>query len=153
MNTRTILAPAATAMDSLRHEFDRLFDRVTTPSLSSAWPTRFLDSMRPHPAVNLLEDDDNLYFEAELPGVDAGHLEISASDHAITVSGSRAVETPDEASTLRHERSTMRFERTMRLPVGIEPDAIDARLDAGVLTITLPKVKPARTRRIDVRTA
>ncbi len=153
MNTRTILTPATTAMDSLRHEFDRLFDRVTTPGLASSWPTRLFDSMRPHPAANLLEDDDNLYFEAELPGVTPEHLDVNASDHSLSVSGSRTLDIDDEATTLRRERSTVRFERTMRLPVAIEPDNIDARLDGGVLTITLPKVRPARTRRIAVREA
>lgn len=153
MNTRTILTPATNAMDSLRHELDRLYDRVTTPALASSWPTRIFDSMRSHPAVNLLEDDDNLYFEAELPGVEGADLDIRASDRTITVSGCRTVETPDDATTLRHERSTLRFERTMRLPVDVESDAIDARLESGVLTITLPKVKPARSRRVAVRNA
>ncbi len=153
MNTRTILAPATTAMDTLRTEFDRLFDRISTPGLASAWPTRMLDSMRPHPAVNLIEDDDHLYFEAELPGVARGDLEINATDHALTVAGTRTVDVPDDASTLRRERSTMRFERSMRLPVAVEPDGIDATLENGVLIVKLPKTSPARTRRIEVRDA
>ena len=153
MNTRTILTPATTAMDSLRHEFDRLFDRVTIPGLASSWPTRLLDSMGPHPAANLLEDDDNLYFEAELPNVAPEHLNVNASDHTLSISGTRTLDTPDDATSLRRERSAVRFDRTMRLPVAIEPNNIDARLDGGVLTITLPKAQPARTRRIAVREA
>ena len=44
-------------------------------------------------------------------------------------------------------------ELLMRLPVDVESDAIDARLESGVLTITLPKIKPARSRRVTVRNA
>ena len=150
MNTRTLLAPASSAMDSLRHEFDRLIDRVSTSGLASPWPTRVLDRMRPQPSVNLLETDDALFFESELPGVCREDLDISASDHELTIAGTRTIDTPTQATTLRHERSTLRFERTLRLPVAVEADGIDASLENGVLTVSLPKAKPARTRRIAV---
>jgi HSP20 family protein len=137
-------------MDSLRQEIDRIYDRVTTPSLAAQWPTRFLDSMRSHPAINMLEDNDNLYIEAELPGVSQSDLEINASDHSVTVSGTRNLDMPEDGTSIRRERSTIQFERTVRMPVHIEVDHVDARLTDGVLTIKLPKVRPARTRRIDV---
>ncbi len=151
MNTRTILAPANYAIDSIRHELDRIYDHMAVPGLASRWPGRVLDSLRPHPAFNVLEDDDNIFIEAEMPGVPSDALEISASDHSITVAGTRTLDAPEDGTSIRRERSNVRFERTMRLPVPVEPDGIDACLTGGVLTVTLPKVRPARTRRVDVR--
>ncbi len=152
MNTRTMLAPATTAMDSLRHEIDRAFDRLTTPALASVWPTtRFLDAIRPHPAVNMIEDDNNLRFEAELPGVRATDLDVTVADHMLTISGRRTLESPEDATSLRRERSTHTFERIVRIPTGVDSDQIDATLADGILTVTLPKAEGTRTRRIAVR--
>jgi HSP20 family protein len=152
MNTRTILAPATTAMDSLRHEIDRAFDRLTTPALASAWPTtRLLDAIRLHPAVNMIEDDNNLFFEAELPGVLAADLNVTVADNMLTIFGSRTLQTPEDSTALRRERSTKQFERVMRIPSGVDADAIDATLSDGILTITLPKLEGTRTRRVAVR--
>ena len=153
MNTRTILTPATNAIGSLRQEIDRIYDRVTTPSLATNLSTRFLDSMRSHPAINMFEDDDNLYIEAELPGVKQSDLEINASDHSITIAGTRLLVMPDEGTSVRRERSTVKFGRSMKLPVHVEADHIDARLAGGILTVKLPKVHPARTRRIDIQAA
>ena len=153
MNTQTILTPAANAMDSLRQEIDRIYDRVTTTSLASHLPTRFLHSLRAHPAINMLEDDDNLYIEAELPGVQQSDLEINASDHSITISGTRLLDNPADGTSIRRERSTIKFARTMKMPVHVEADHIDASFAGGILTVKLPKVRPERTRRIDIQEA
>ncbi|HCA38138.1 MAG TPA: hypothetical protein DEO92_00475 [Phycisphaerales bacterium] len=152
MNTQTILAPATTAMDSLRHEIDRVFDRLTTPALASVWPTtRFLDAIRPHPAVNMIEDDNNLFFEAELPGVTAADLNVTIADNMLTIFGTRTLETPEDSTSLRCERSTHTFERLVRIPSGVDTDHIDATLTDGILTVTIPKFEGTRTRRVAVR--
>ncbi|MDP6987404.1 MAG: Hsp20/alpha crystallin family protein [Phycisphaerales bacterium] len=152
MNTQTILAPATTAMDSLRHEIDRAFDRLTTPALASAWPTtRFLDAIRPHPAVNMIEDDNTLFFEAELPGVAATDLDVTVADAMLTISGTRTLESPEDSTSLRRERSTHTFERIVRIPTGVDANGIDATLTDGILTVTLPKLEGTRTRRVAVR--
>jgi len=152
MNTRTILAPATHAMESLRHEIDRAFDRMSTPSLVSTWPTtRILDAIRSNPAVNMIESDNTLFFEAELPGVTATDLTVTVAENMLTISGCRTIETPEEATSLRRERSTKQFERIMRLPSSVDVDGIDATLTDGVLTVTLPKLECTRTRRIVVR--
>jgi HSP20 family protein len=152
MNTQTILAPATTAMDSLRYEIDRAFDRLTTPALASVWPTtRFLDAIRPHPAVNMIEDDNALFFEAELPGVAAIDLDVTVADTMLTISGTRTLESPEDSTSLRRERSTHTFERIVRIPTGVDADRIDAALTDGILTVTLPKLEGTRTRRVAVR--
>lgn len=153
MNTQTILTPATNAMDSLRQEFDRIYDRMTGTSLATQFPTRFLNSLRSHPAINMLEDDDNMYIEAELPGVKQSDLEINASDHSITIAGTRLLEAPADGTSVCRERSTIKFERTVKMPVHVEADHIDARFAGGILTVKLPKVRPERTRRIDIQEA
>jgi HSP20 family protein len=152
MNTRTILAPVTNATDILRHEIDRAFDRLGTASLASTSPTtRFLDAIRPNPAVNMIEDDNFLFFEAELPGVASADLAVTVADNMLTISGCRTIETPEEARLLRRERSVKKFERIVRLPLGVDVNGIDAKLIDGVLTIALPKLEGSRTRRVAVR--
>lgn len=152
MNTQMILTPATNAMDSLRHEIDRAFDRMSTTSLASTWPAaRFLDAIRPTPAVNMIEDDNTIFFEAELPGVSADNLTVSVADNMLTISGRRTLEMPEDATLLRRERSAKQFERTMRLPSSVDANGIDARLSDGVLTLMLPKLEGTRTRRVPVR--
>ncbi|MDP6478678.1 MAG: Hsp20/alpha crystallin family protein [Phycisphaerales bacterium] len=152
MNTRTILAPATTAMDSVRHEIDHVFDRLTTSSLASVLPTtRFLDAIRPHPAVNMIEDDNNLFFEAELPGVTATDLDVTIADNMLTISGTRTLEAPEDSTSLRRERSTNTFERLVRIPSSVDADHIDATLADGILTVTIPKFEGTRTRRVAVQ--
>lgn len=152
MNTHTILAPATTAMDSLRHEIDRVFDRMTTPALASSWPTtRFLNAMRPHPAINVIEDDTTLFFEAELPGVSPSELEVTVADSMLTITGTRTLETPTDATSIRRERTTERFERVMRIPSGVNTEDIDAKIEDGILIVSLPKTEGSRTRRVPVR--
>ena len=99
----------------------------------------------------MIEDDNNLRFEAELPGVRATDLDVTVADHMLTISGRRTLESPEDATSLRRERSTHTFERIVRIPTGVDSDQIDATLADGILTVTLPKAEGTRTRRIAVR--
>jgi len=151
MTTRTLLAPATNAMDTVRNEIDRLFDRAMTPSLGAMLPhPHFFDAMRTNPSVNVIERDDTIVVEAEMPGISKNDLEVSITDRILTIEGQRAVNTPEDADTIRCERSTVRFERSMRLPAGVGDETIDASLENGILTIVLPKSQQSCTRRVDI---
>lgn len=154
MNTQTLINPAVHAVDSVRHEIDRVFERIMTPSLATSWPSvRLLDSIRTHPALNVLEDDDNIYIEAEIPGVQAKDLDVTVVDGMLTIEGKRTVNTPADSTLLRGERTTLHFERTMKLPEGVDAEQINAAVEHGVLTLTLVKTGESRTRRIAVKVA
>jgi HSP20 family protein len=153
MTTRFPLSSHATA-DNIRNEFDRVVDRVMAPAM--AFSMGLIDNLglRSVPSLNIIERDDTLIIEAELPGLKQHQLTITITDDVLTISGHRTVSTidqDDEVTMLRRERHDMKFERSVQLPEAVEYDKLDAVLADGVLTITMPKVKRACTRRIDVR--
>ena len=120
--------------------FDRLFDLEPRYRGSPAYP-----------AVNLWEDDSNIYVEAEVPGLSLEDLEIFVSGDEVTIRGKRKAEERPGAVYHRQERPAGEFTRVITLPVEVQADNVEARLANGVLTVTLPKVEAARPRRIEVK--
>jgi HSP20 family protein len=113
---------------------------ATAPGLANAYPP-----------VNLWEDDNNVYVEAELPGLAREQLEIYVNEgNRLTFQGERK---PFEAKGVWHrlERGFGRFGRTVELPAPVEADKVEARFEQGVLFVTLPKSVVARPRRITVK--
>jgi HSP20 family protein len=130
-------------------EMDRLFD-----SMMSSQPFGFVPTIRSqwaYPAINVWEDQDHLYAEAELPGLKMEDIEVLVTDDQLTVRGNRTVDVPDTARALRRERAVGEFERTVGLPVPIDTEGVEARLTDGVLTITLPKAAAVKPRKIEVK--
>ncbi len=102
------------------------------------------------PPLNIWEDSECLYAEAELPGMTLEDLEIYVEGDALTLKGGRKAELCDDCTYHRQERPLGSFGRTVRLPVQINADKVEAKLKNGVLTITLPKAEVAKARRIEV---
>jgi HSP20 family protein len=104
------------------------------------------------PAVNMWEDADRLYLEAELPGVAESDLEMTVCGDELTLKGQRAAVQTKKGSTLhRRERSDGTFGRIIHLPVAVADKGIEAVLHEGILTVTLPKAEEARSRKIQVK--
>ena len=104
------------------------------------------------PPLNVWEDDNNLYVEAEFPELDLDDLEILVNgDNQLSIQGERK-RPEQEAGMWRHrERSHGGFSRTGELPQYVDSDKVTAELQYGVLTITLPKRQEVKARRIEVK--
>lgn len=106
------------------------------------------------PAMNVFEDDQAVVVEAELPGFTMNNLEISVLGHDLTIAGNREWSAPEGSTVHRRERTgSARFSRSLRIGTPIDPDKITARLEAGVLTVTLPKAESAKPRKIQIKSA
>jgi HSP20 family protein len=105
------------------------------------------------PAINVTQDRDNYYVLAELPGVKASELDITAVNRTLRVAGKRAA--PEEAGVSYHrkERVEGEFNRSVSLPGDFDTEKVDARFVHGVLTVTLPKPERVKPRQISVKTA
>ncbi|MFM7135735.1 MAG: Hsp20/alpha crystallin family protein [Planctomycetota bacterium] len=159
----TFRAGFALPLEELRDEFDRLWTSLTTAPPLHGW------SVGPEgvfPAANVRETADALTVEAELPGLDAGDVEISVTGDELLLQGSRpqagakpagdgeaAGEAAEKVVWHRRERGTGGFERRITLPVAVDPAGVEARLVDGVLSITCPKAPEAKPRRVEVRSA
>lgn len=131
-------------MRSLQDEMDQPFASILG---DRQWPG-FANS---YPLFNLWEDDGCYYADTELPGMPLDCLEIFvAQGNHLTIQGERK---PDEmaATWHRQERGFGKFTRTIALPGEVNPDKVEARMEQGILRVTLPKSEKARARRIAVK--
>jgi HSP20 family protein len=134
-------------MRRMQRAMDRLFGRWGFDS--QTWPRRLAVS---YPAVNLWEDDDFVYAEAELPGIRMEELEVTVTGaNQLTIKGERKQLAPEKAEWHRQERGFGNFERTIDLPVSVDANKVEARLENGVLTVKMAKSPEARPRRITVK--
>jgi len=103
------------------------------------------------PALNVWADDENLFVEAEIPGVKAEDLETYAVGKELTIKGRRFLPSDGNQTFHRQERGNGEFTRILTLPVDVETEKVHAALRDGVLTLTLPKAKAAKPRKIEVK--
>lgn len=128
-------------------EMDRLFD-----SMISSQPFGSVPAIRSQfPAINVWEDQERLYAEAELPGLTMDDLEVLVTEDMLTVRGTRRIGVPEEVRALRRERAVGEFERSIGLPTPIDTEHVEAKLTNGVLSITLPKAAAVKPRKIEVK--
>lgn len=151
--------------EELREEFDRLWSSFTSAQPVRAWATG--STTAAFPAVNVAESDEALVIEAELPGLDVGDVDISATADELVVKGVRKEASPAVAAGdgngaggsgspvtwHRRERMGGAFERRLALPVAIDAARVEARLTDGVLTVTCPKSAQAQPRKVQVQSA
>jgi HSP20 family protein len=87
--------------------------------------------------------------EAEMPGVTKDSLEVTLEGNEMTIVGHRRIETPGNQTVFR-ESHLADFRRVFELDPAIDTAKISARMDQGVLKLTLPKSEKVKPRRITV---
>jgi HSP20 family protein len=102
-----------------------------------------------HPPVNVVENKDGYVLEAEMPGVGKEGLEIQLEDNELTIVGHRRAGV-DGAQALYRESVDRDFRRTFVLDPTIDTAKISAKINHGVLTLTLPKAEKVKPRKISV---
>jgi HSP20 family protein len=133
-------------VQQLQTEMNRLLDRWSDPSNGGR---TFGGSF---PAVNVWENADHVYVEAELPGMDPNDLEIHVTGgNQLTIKGERKQQVPDKAVLHRQERGFGNFVRVLTLPFNVDANKVDARFENGVLVIDLAKHEAAKPRKITVK--
>ena len=132
-------------MNRLQEEMEHALGR---PGMND--PRQFARSV--YPPLNLWEDDNNLYVEAELPELELSDLEIVVDgDNQLSIKGEHKQPEQGKGMWHRRERGDGSFSRMGELPQYVDSDKVTAELKHGVLTITLPKRQEAKARRIEVK--
>ena len=140
--------PFSTFATSPFGRLDSLFDRVfgdepeTFSRQGSAWS---------HMPLAMWHDENNLFIEAEMPGVLEKDLEVTVHGEVLSIKAQR--QEPEGRNYLYNGRIFGRFERTVGLPEAIDTDQIEATLEDGVLRLTLPRKADARPKKITVKNA
>ena len=135
-----------TTMNQLRREIDHLFEDLA-PGVRG-----LLAPLQTFPALNVWEDDNNVYTEAEIPGVSKDDLEIYTIGSELTIKGRRPPMAEEGRSFHRRERGTGDFTRVVTLPAEVNAEKVEADLQHGVLTVRMPKTEAHKARKITVKT-
>ena len=111
------------------------------------------DYLAPY-AVDVREDADHIYVEAELPGFKKEEVDVTLENQQLTISAERHEEKQGDGAKkgehLLHERRYSRFLRSFTLPPTVDEQSVNAKLNDGVLTITLNKREETKPRKISV---
>jgi HSP20 family protein len=122
--------------------FTSLFD---TPTAAAAPARRFA------PATDIVESETHWILRADLPGVADEDLRVELDGTVLTISGERHSQSEQRVSGYhRYERSSGGFRRSVRLPEGVDGDAIEATFDRGVLEVTVPKPEQPKPRQVAI---
>jgi len=131
--------------NTVKQQLDQLFDDFAGVE---AAPTTWT------PAVSLVEGEDALTLHVQLPGVDVNNIDVQASREVVAVSGDRtAPELSENEKLRRNEFRYGPFRRVVSLPVAIDPKAVTADYEAGLLVLTLPKAEEERNKVVSVSVA
>ena len=115
-------------------------------------PSVFTGEREFAPAFDVSETEGELIVTAEIPGMDKKDLDIHLSDGVLTVKGEKKQEKEDKKENYHCiERRYGSFSRTMRLPVDVDTEKVDAAYKDGVLRITLPKSETVKPKKIDIK--
>jgi HSP20 family protein len=140
-------APLQTELNRL---FYSLFDTPTHPARGrGASPLH-----RWIPAVDLVENDDHYTLRADLPGLSQDDVNVELDGNVLTVSGERKSEREERRQGYyRLERASGSFSRSLRVPDGVDANAITANFENGVLEVKVPKPEHAKPQKVAITVA
>ena len=130
-------------LDTLGSRLNRMFSDFPTPTETGNWG----------PSVDVEENAESLLLTAELPGMGLDDVELEVENNVLTLRGEKREVRREGEEKKYHlfERRYGAFQRSFTLPRTVKPEEIEAEFVDGVLTVRLPKVAEAKSRKIDIR--
>jgi HSP20 family protein len=113
-----------------------------------------MSTMAWNPSVDILEKENEIVFEAELPGMNAKDIEVKLDNNVLMLKGERNFEKESkEENYHRVERAYGSFSRSFSLPSAVDGDKVTAEYKDGILKIVLPKREEVKPKPIKVAAA
>ena len=106
--------------------------------------------MGAYPPINVFQEGHDFVAIIEMPGMSRDDLELKAKGNTIRISGKKSIAYGDKVSIHRRERVAGNFDRTITVPVRIDPDAIKAELSDGILILHVPRAESDKPRTIAI---
>lgn len=147
--TRVPRTPGYDPLDFVSREFGNVVNRLF--NARDLYENGGGTMLAPY-AVDVREDADHIFVEAELPGFTKDQVDITLENSTLTITAERKHENTegDGGEFLLKERRYTRFARSFTLPPTVDDSKVDAKLTDGVLRITLNKREETKPRKINV---
>jgi HSP20 family protein len=130
--------------------FDDLFDVSQSINRILNYDDAYVPASS-YPALNIYEDENNYYVQAELPGFDIKDINLNVSKTALTIEGSRKKCAEDkDASYYINERGVGSFNRSLSINKNIDRDKVSAKMKNGILNVILPKAEEEKPKQISI---
>ena len=100
--------------------------------------------------VNIWSDDDGYVLTLEIPGLDAGSIDVNVENNQVNIEAEKKASIPEGVAVHRKECGVGKIAATYQLPSNIDQKKVAASYKHGVLTLTLPKTKEAKARKIKI---
>jgi len=133
--------------------FDALFafQQALENRLSSDWLGGTTAGIGSYPLINVFQQGDDLVAIIELPGINKEELNIQAKENTIRIAGRKSIDYPNDVSLHRRERLSGDFDRTLTVPMQIDPDGIKAEYNDGLLALFIPRAEQDKPRTIEIK--
>ena len=139
-------------ISGFRDPFEALFamQKALKVTLCKRLDGRPYAGMGSYPPINVFQRGDGFVAVIELPGIGKSDIEIEAKENTIRISGRKSINYDQAASVHRRERLSGVFDRTLSVPIQIDPDAIKAEYRDGMLALFIPPAESAKPRTIKI---
>jgi len=140
--TRPAPAPVD-VFDTVRRNLDRFLVDF------SPW-----SSLQLFPRLDMTDADGVIEITAELPGLEEKDVDVAFDDGTLTISGEKKSQTEKKDNNyIYSERNYGSFQRRISLPQGVKPEDVKAKMEKGVLTVSIAKPAQAASTKIEVKAA
>lgn len=139
--------PMPVPMLTIGRELDRFMDETFGRlSQAASTPTSWT------PAMDVVEDENGLVLELEIPGLAPEQVEVTTDQGLLTIKGEKvATRSREGVRALVTERTHGRFVRTLQLPQGLDEGKVEAQFENGLLRIRVPRAALPQARKVEIR--
>jgi HSP20 family protein len=123
-----------------------IFDEFFTPSIWEDFPT-----ISQTPSANVWEEEDTVHVEMAVPGLKKEDININITSDSVRISGStKSEEKEDDKKKYYYRSMESSFEQNFNLPTKVDSEKSKAKLENGVIHLTLPKAEEVKPKKIEI---
>ena len=139
--------------DPFERLFENMFDNFLTPFSSYSSLSGSDSDVVFSPRLNVTETDKSFEVEAELPGIEKENIKVAIDHQRVSIEAEAKHESAKKEGEhiVYAERSTRKFARSFSLPAEVDDAGAIAKLENGVLMLTLPKKQPAQAKKLAIQ--